>query len=315
MAVDPKIQSVEESSVGIMNDVFGPIINRGVELGISSVENAEMASLLTNFMETPVVVEAPLEGAIAGKVFYIFTQKLAAGITDLMVMGDGTAPFNEQESLDGISEASNQIVGALATGWTVSLGAEVRPSGASAKLLELESLSFDPEDYYQVDYKITIEGWGEEVFTKLVPKSMNEVLSQLMNPDESAEPAQVGASPEGAGQAAPEPMPNVQRASFASFDDGQAVPGMAEPKNLSLLLDISLPVTIELGRTSMLIKDVLELGPGSVIELNKLSGEPVDLYVNDKKFALGEVVVIDENFGIRITELLQIEDRLKAIRN
>ena len=80
-----------------------------------------------------------------------------------------------------------------------------------------------------------------------------------------------------------------------------------------MLLDISLPITIELGRTSMLIRDVLQLGPGSVIELDKVSGEPVDLYVNDRKFARGEVVVIEENFGVRITELIRVDERVKAL--
>ena len=72
------------------------------------------------------------------------------------------------------------------------------------------------------------------------------------------------------------------------------------------LQDVPMQVTVELGRTTLLIKEVLSLGEGSVVELDKLAGEPVDLLVNGKKFALGEVVVIDENFGVRITEILDI---------
>jgi flagellar motor switch protein FliN/FliY len=73
--------------------------------------------------------------------------------------------------------------------------------------------------------------------------------------------------------------------------------------NLDLLLDVKMPLVVELGRSRMLIRDILELGPGSVIELDKAAGEPVDLLVNGKLIARGEVVVIDENFGLRITEL------------
>ncbi len=99
----------------------------------------------------------------------------------------------------------------------------------------------------------------------------------------------------------------------ASFDDFGQAAGGSSPHNLDLLMDLELPVIIELGRTSMLIRDILQLGPGSIVELSKLSGEPVDLYVNDRKFARGEVVVIDENFGIRITELVGIEDRIRSL--
>jgi len=83
--------------------------------------------------------------------------------------------------------------------------------------------------------------------------------------------------------------------------------------NISFLLDIPLNVSVELGRTNITIKDMLQLGPGSVIELDKLIGEPVDLLVNDKPIAKGEVVVFDENFGIRITDIINSGDRLKSL--
>jgi len=86
------------------------------------------------------------------------------------------------------------------------------------------------------------------------------------------------------------------------------------PPKLEMLMDLSFPVSIELGRTKMLIKDILELGHGSVIEFDKLAGEPVDLLVNDKKVAEGEVVVIDEHFGIRITNLLEPSERITKLK-
>jgi flagellar motor switch protein FliN/FliY len=80
-------------------------------------------------------------------------------------------------------------------------------------------------------------------------------------------------------------------------------PSGTDGENASLIMDLSLPVSVELGRTNMLIKDLMVLSPGAVIELDKLVGEPVDLIVNDKKLAEGEVVVIDENFAVRITSI------------
>jgi flagellar motor switch protein FliN/FliY len=98
---------------------------------------------------------------------------------------------------------------------------------------------------------------------------------------------------------------------FKSF--GDETPSGQAFGEIEMLMDLSLPIVIELGRTSMFIKDILNLTPGSIIELDKLSGDPVDIYVNDKKFAEGEVVVIDENFGVRITELVKPEDRVRKL--
>ncbi len=86
-----------------------------------------------------------------------------------------------------------------------------------------------------------------------------------------------------------------------------------DPK-LQLLLDLQLPVSIELGRTNMLIRDILRLGRGSVIEFDKLVSEPIDVLINGKKVAEGEVVVIDKHFGIRITTLIDPAERLKTAR-
>lgn len=85
-------------------------------------------------------------------------------------------------------------------------------------------------------------------------------------------------------------------------------------ENIEMLLDIPLEVSVELGRTKIAIRDMIQLGPGSIIELDKLIGEPVDLLVNDNLIAKGEVVVFDENFGIRITDIVTPAERLKSLR-
>ncbi len=100
---------------------------------------------------------------------------------------------------------------------------------------------------------------------------------------------------------------NVQPAQFQSFDDSRLV---LEKKNIGMIMDVPLQVTVELGRTHKLIRDILEFGPGSVIELDKLAGEPVDILVNGKVIAKGEVVVIDESFGVRITDIIHPSKRL-----
>ena len=95
---------------------------------------------------------------------------------------------------------------------------------------------------------------------------------------------------------------NVQPAQFASFGAAPAVG--YQPENIDLIMDVPLEVTVELGRTSKSISDILDFSPGKIIELNKIAGEPIDVLVNGKYVAKGEVVVIEESFGVRITEIV-----------
>lgn len=104
----------------------------------------------------------------------------------------------------------------------------------------------------------------------------------------------------------------VQPVRFASFEDSIHAQGEIN-KNLDILMDVKLQLTVELGRTELPIKKVLELTRGSIIELEKVAGEPVELYANGKLVAHGEVVVIEDNFGLRITSITDPDERLKGV--
>lgn len=113
-------------------------------------------------------------------------------------------------------------------------------------------------------------------------------------------------------QQRPQPSVNVKPAEFASFEQvSYQQQGM---QNLDMLLDIPLKVTVELGRTKRSVKEILELSSGSIIELDKLAGEHVDILVNNKIVAKGEVVVIDENFGVRVTDIISQSERLNKLK-
>jgi len=113
------------------------------------------------------------------------------------------------------------------------------------------------------------------------------------------------------GARTPTPPAAAQSVQFGPLPGSPAVEGA--PRSLDLLLDIRLQLTAELGRREMTIREALSLGPGSVLELDKIAGEPVDLLVNNKLIARGEVVVIDENFGVRVTEVVSPEERMDRI--
>ncbi len=130
-----------------------------------------------------------------------------------------------------------------------------------------------------------------------------------MNPAEidalvaSVQAAKASGQPIPSAQSADEPDP-ADYGLGADFDaPNAAAPGYAGEMPLGLLMDLSLPVSIELGRTSMTVQEILRLGRGAVIQLDRLAGEPIDIYVGDRRFAEGEVVVLGEHFGVRIVRI------------
>jgi flagellar motor switch protein FliN/FliY len=104
--------------------------------------------------------------------------------------------------------------------------------------------------------------------------------------------------------------PNVQPVQFANLQAGAT---STEQGNIGLLMDVFMEMTVELGRTKKLIREILGIGEGTIIELDKLAGEPVDILVNHKLIAKGEVVVIDENFGVRVTEIVSPMERMSDL--
>lgn len=103
---------------------------------------------------------------------------------------------------------------------------------------------------------------------------------------------------------------NVKNVAFRELEE---IRGVEMPNNIDLILDVPLELSVELGRTKKNIRDILALTKGSLIELNKLAEEPVDIYINGKRIGYGEVVVVDENFGVKITEIASGEDRVKSL--
>ena len=103
---------------------------------------------------------------------------------------------------------------------------------------------------------------------------------------------------------------NVKSLEFPQLQPSDEI---VQKDSVDRLMDVSLTLSVELGRKQMQIKEILDLGPGKIIELDKLAGEPVDLRVNGKLLAKGEVVVVDENFGVRITDLISPKDRIRTL--
>jgi len=171
------------------------------------------------------------------------------------------------------------------------------------------------------------QGTGPDAAIDEIENIIHEETGTTPAPQQvQSQPAQIKPQPAPPAHHEPEPVqqapqhlgasfqgnPDVQQAAFSEF--GQVQLQAHEQRNMNMLLDIPLKVTVELGRTERTIKDILDLSAGSIIELDKLAGEPVDVFVNDKLIAKGEVVVIEENFGVRVTDVISQTDRIMNLR-
>ena len=155
-------------------------------------------------------------------------------------------------------------------------------------------------------------GGGADGAAEAALRAAREAIASLAN---DANAAAAGAPPtpvESAAEPTPAPIPAATPMELPKFQpSGTTLP----PKAIDLLANVALKVRIELGRTRMLVEDVLRLGDGSVIELDKLAGDPVDIYVNDRPVAKGEVLVLNDNFSVRINEIIDpasLEGGVKA---
>lgn len=173
----------------------------------------------------------------------------------------------------------------------------------------MSDLGITPEELAQIANTVVTDDQS-------VPGSLDlNTLSSPLVPNATPIP-ETAPQPAAPQPAAPPPPKQNQiehtahPANFAPLSPGS---NGSPPNNLDLLLGVSLRVTVELGRTEMSIEEVLKMGPGSVIELEKLAGEPVDVLVNDHLIARGEVVVIDDRFGVRITDVIPPAQRLTNV--
>ena len=276
------------------SSVIGALLSRGTNLAFRDLKAAD-ANQFAEFGDDGLAIHIGMEG-INGDLAFVLSKNTAALLAGLMMGGDGTAAFKD-EDLDAINELGNQIIGSVCTVLGGKHGISVSATQAQTAPFDPSNPPFSMDGAALVEADLAIDGSDPAPMYLVLSQALVEALSGAGGGSESS-------SGDG----------NGLTASRGGYD-GTMSRGMSEePTNIQMLLDINLNVTIELGRTRLSIRKILELGPGSIIELDRLAGEPVDLLVNDKVVAKGEVVVVDEYFGIRIISLVSPEERIKQLR-
>lgn len=257
-------------------------------------------------------------GSISGNVYYFMGENEALAVASLM-MGQKEAALNDMVA-QVLKEAFSQMVGVSDSALSSRFGGSFTNSPIETSILEDAFGINIPGPLAIVSGNLSIEGEIDNapyVFALELPLLQSLLSSASSSAASSSAPASSAGnvassnSPMGGlvdNQAFDSgPQLGVQHAEFNSLMPASDVQGTG---NIGLLMDVTMNMTVELGRATMTIRDILGLGEGSIIELQKLAGEPVDLLVNGKLIAKGEVVVIDENFGVRVTDIINPMDRL-----
>jgi flagellar motor switch protein FliN len=340
-ALQEMLRGVTESQGSNLSILTG----KTVAIGDPTVKVRTPGEITSGQPEDVVDVRVDLTDGLHGEHSYIVPASIAGTVAGLM-MGQPGGELDEA-SLSAVAEAISQITGTAATAIGNQVGRLVKTAAPDLRQTKRMQARIPQGDFcVTVDYPVSIEGFPTATMTEVFSLSLaKEILSLAAGNDAGAEPAQAYA------QAAPQQAPRTERRAaqqqpasalggqqgyqqtFGQAFGGPAQgPAMAPPNvqpiqfanlqpvamggeqgNIGLLMDVYMEMTVELGRTRKRIKDILGIGEGTIIELDKLAGEPVDILVNHKLIAKGEVVVIDENFGVRVTEIVSQIDRMNEL--
>jgi flagellar motor switch protein FliN/FliY len=300
MADSAKLKKFGEQVAAGLSDAINGLVGKEVHAGLS-----QMITSTPEGLDYP-CFSASLKGE-SGEALLLIKERDASILADLLIGQDGMNASEKMTELhlSAFGEVAHQVVEvfnkeakALAgpsAGWEIT-GSEVQePSQLGQSLGRLKA-------------PLVVFSFG--IFVQdLVSADLLFCLSESAAASFAADAGKPAAATTGQVQKGA-PVGNTQKRVGGV--------GMAQMEssggNIGLLMDVPLKLTVELGRTSRTVKEILALAPGSVVELDKLSGEAVDILVNEKLIAKGEVVVIDENFGVRITEILDPEQRLTAVQ-
>ncbi len=339
------IGEIGNISLGSSATTLSTLLNQKVEITTPSVSIVKKTGIKEAFPYEHVSLQVDYKDGFDGENIFLMKAQDAAIISDIMLGGEGLNPKEEltEIELSAVQEAMNQMMGASATSMSTVFNKRVDISPPLVQYEDIDKLEevsgkIDGDVFVKVSFQLKVGELIDSNIMQLIPLDFAKLLvSQLLEPE--VEDTQVAATiapekPLDVTEEKPKhnlantmpknehiapqqignqfsPESTVQTASFSEFE--QAELSQQGQRNLDMLLDIPLKVTVELGRTKQTVEEILDLSPGSIVELDKLAGEPVDVLVNNKLIAKGEVVVIDENFGVRITDIVSQKDRLSKL--
>lgn len=345
------IGEIANISMGTAATTLSQLVGRRVQITTPRVDLTTARRIFDEYPLPHVLIEVRYSRGINGNNILVLSREDGSVIVDLMMGGTGSNPTTDLSELQisGISEAMNQMMGSAATSMSTMFSSVIDITPPKIYVSEnqdevaLIQGNLESDDLLvRIQFRLVIEDIIDSIMLQVLPlrvaREMSEkLIGQMSAPAAKPKPESSRVQTENVKPieqpryqappppsesswqppfdiSAPPPPKNhtnfVQQAQFSPLSPGSI---SSQPNNLGLIFDVPLQVSVELGKATKTIKEILELGPGAVIELDRLAGEPVDMIVNGKLIAKCEVVVINETFGIRITEIISPSDRINTL--
>jgi flagellar motor switch protein FliN/FliY len=290
--------------------VFSMLTGREFAVKQADGEQMEHADIAEKLPSDSVFIKADYTKGVTGLCLFAMPMKESTILVDLMLGGDGVPSDSlAGDSKDALSETFNQVMGSANQTLSDQAGETLSISGI--EILELEAFdapsiekAIGQGPFLTIPLATTQDTLQTTIYLITASLLFEQLKRKLgLVPDEQ----QAAAAAAGAPAAGGGPQPFSQIAPLHTYES------TVDTRNLELLLDIELPVVVRMGHTEMPLGELLKLTPGSILELNRPADAPVDLLVNGKQIAKGEVVVVDGNFAFRITEIESAAQRLQNL--
>jgi len=326
------IGEIANIAMGSGATTLSTLLRRKIEIQYPQTDIIKFKNIVTNFEGENVVVTVEYKKGLYGLNTLVLPLNLTNIISDIMI-GKEVQNIEERElddiSLSAISEAMNQMMGTASTALSDFLKTNIDISPPNTKVMnfsdpnvEFPPIETDKEAYViSIKFTIKISGIAETTFWQFIPMKFAKKIKELMEKTfgkvnkNKESPINSNKQDKSNSKVIKEKKIKVQPVEFGEFEKKEEpISQNIDLSRLELLLDVPLEIKVELGSTKLNLREILELHEGSMIQLNKLAGEPLDIFANGRLIARGEVVVIDENFGIRITEIVSLRERMKTLK-
>jgi flagellar motor switch protein FliN len=279
-----------------LSQLINQVLNSELTWNHSVDEKLQPAGIIQTAKHPQVALRVSLN---AGKLEHLFLLTPDA-VLEIYAWMTGAEPDLKvsPEHLDGLKEIANQILGQIQT-LTQGTGQKYKVDEINCIVSNVttDSLNLLPAD----ENGLCVVHNFQKDATAL---TVNHFI--WMQPDTGSAPAEKSGF-----ESKPLETASVHPVEFQNFKTEGV--DLSQPRNIDMLMDVEMEIYVELGKKTMLVKDILKLGKGSVVELEKAAGEPLGIFINGRKLAEGEVVVVDDHFGIRITQLAGTKERIKSL--
>lgn len=303
-------------SMGSAATALSTLINHKVTITVPEVRVNTIDEIQRNYPIPCIVVNVNYKSGLEGSNLLVIKERDASVIGDLMMGNDGTdiPEVIDEISLSALTEAMNVMMGSAATSMSdlFNYTIDISPPSAERRNLAEEEI-LEPKDgsFAVVAFRLEIPDFVDSTMLQIIDLDFaKKMVSQLLVKDEESqnEPQNI-VSGDVSDEIAATTWHDLKQTEEPIQNFGQDLGNL----NVELIKDIPVKIHAVLGKTRMSIENILKLGPGHIMELDSLDGEPIDVYANNMQIARGEVVVVGEQFGIRITEIATQKSRMQSI--